>query len=243
MHSFYHFFTEMAQPSEKEKSTRWYHGTSEKAKGESILKDGVIKAPDLSLRPNTWTRPVSGRTYVTPSINYVMSYMLGGNLAGDKYFEVGHHGEQKYKKEPFGYLFVINGNELTDVLPDEDAIGEQLFTLWRLKFKPHPNSYAKPTPLETRFFNFAERNLSPKILHYVFEGEYIWWAKAGKILLHKMPGDMIRWFLDKKKSEDIPGYSNKGNLPFKEAWKFDKILTKKLTHDGSNFFELAERIK
>ena len=232
----------MAQPTESEKSKTYYHGTSKKEKGESILRDGCIRAPDLSKTHEHFTRPIPGNVYMSPSINFVMSYVLGGNIAGNDYFEPGQHGEQQYKQEPFGYLFAIDGTELVDIQMDEDSIGEILSDIGTEiemhRFKKGPN----PTDKEIWLFNWAKSILSPTMMKKIMECEYIYWAKGGKILLKRMDQDMKRWVLDNFALGEIQGISHTGNIKWKEAWKFDKIKTKQLKSDGSNFFSLAERV-
>lgn len=223
-----------------------YHGTSSKTKGESILNDGIIKAPDLNGRPNTFLRPILGRVYITPKLEFVMSYVLGANVAGSDHFEPGQFGNKEYQEEPWGYLFVIDEKELNDVQYDEDTVGELIFTLWRTKFKVSEDKqpfFKKPTVEEIHFLDWVKKHLHPKMFNKILEGEYNYWAKAGKMLLKIMPTNMKEWMMENLKSDSQEAYSNSGDLLFKEAWKFDKIKTKQLKRDGNNFFQLAERIK
>lgn len=37
--------------------------------------------------------------------------------------------------------------------------------------------------------------------------------------------------------------ANAGEINFKEAWRIDKVKIKDLKKDGSNFFEIAEKVK
>ena len=232
----------MAQPTKYEKSQTYYHGTSKKQNGESILQDGSIKAPDLSKTKEYFTRPIPGNVYISPSLNFVMSYVLGGNIAGTDYFEPKQYGEIKYKEEPFGYLFIIEGKELIDIQMDEDSLGEILSDIATKietnKFKNGP----KATDKEIWLLNWAKSILSPNMMKKLLEGEYIYWAKGGKILLKKMNQNMKRWLMDNFIMGSIQGIAHTGNIKWKEAWKFNKIKTKQLKPDGSNFFSLAERI-
>lgn len=103
---------EMAKPSSNIKNKKYYHGTNSEESGESILKDG-INPPDLSLIRGS-LRPVDGMVYITPNFRYASIY---ANL-NKEYGSLRDNG--------IGYIFEIEGNDLVDVLPDEDTLGESI---------------------------------------------------------------------------------------------------------------------
>ena len=64
------------------------------------------------------------------------------------------------------------------------------------------------------------------------------WAHAGKKLLKSMPDEDKLAFIDAGAH-----IANAGEINFKEAWRIDKVKIKDLKKDGSNFFEIAEKVK
>lgn len=66
-------------------------------------------------------------------------------------------------------------------------------------------------------------------------------AVAGKFLLHHADDELV---LDIFKRLDFgESLSHEGEIEFTEVWRFDKKRAPELSEDGSNFFELAERVK
>jgi len=205
------WYTEMAAPLEKHLAGVYYHGTSKAAQGESIFKSG-IQPPDLTFKPKTHLTPVPGKVYITPELRYAVIYCLGGDMAG-------HNIPETWDK--VGYLFEIPGSALHDIQPDEDSIGELL--------------YSKSTPW---LMDLAKRTVAPARLRGVFEGEYAYWASVGKQLLRRMTDWQKLDLIDRGAH-----IAHTGALIPTSAWKFDKSKTPLLHRDGSNFFELAEKIR
>ena len=73
------------------------------------------------------------------------------------------------KSGEHGYVFVIPGTELKDIQPDEDNIGEMI-------------ADDKVDWLSA----LAKKHLTSRQYDKVMEGEYNYWAQAGKKLLKKM---------------------------------------------------------
>jgi hypothetical protein len=199
------------------KDKNLYHGTDTIKAGESIFKCGYIIAPEIKGKKNKMT-PVEGRVYLTPDLKYAVIYTIGANMLGE---DLSHWLNGKDREDKFGYLFVIDKNDISDVQPDEDSIGEMI-------------SNKSPEWL----FNLAKKYLTNKQFKNVMSGECDDWASAGKKLVKKM--------VDWQKLELITlgsHIANNGKIKFSEAWKFDKNKCEQLKRDGSNFFKLAERIK
>lgn len=72
----------------------------------------------------------------------------------------------------------------------------------------------------------------------IMDGEYEYWAKAGKVLNKKMTDQ------EKLQLIDLGAHiAHTGNLKPKEAWAMPKTDNKLLKKDASNFFKIAKRIK
>jgi len=214
----YEKFFEMAEPRPEDKSKKYYHGTSTKVAADGILKTG-IQPPDLGNRKGQMT-PVKGKVYLTPNLKYAVIYATGANMLGSEL------PESMIIKEPIGYLFVVYGKQLRDVQPDEDYIGELIGM--------NSDHHKCPQWLH----DMAKHALTPNQFRKVLEGEYAYWAQAGKKLVKLMS--------DEQKLELVSlgaSIAHGGAIIPDEAWEFDKTLNVKLKKDGSNFFKLAKRVK
>lgn len=203
---------EMALPRDEDLHRVYYHGAEDFSLFEKIKTQG-LKAPEI-LNPKRSLAPQQGKVYITPHLHYAMIYAIGGDLAGT------NAPAHWLKDKPFGLLCVIKGSKLKDIVPDEDSIGE---LIWK----------KKPAWL----FNFASRNLGDATFKKVMDGDYVSWARAGKTLVKKLS--------DAQKLELIDNgahIAHDGGLMVSEIWKFDKHLCPQLKQDGSNFFELAEKM-
>jgi hypothetical protein len=216
--------SEMAAPRQSDLERVYYHGTAKKENAKSIIANG-INPPDLSTRSG-YLKPVEGKVYITPKISYASIYAIGGDMAGRKVPDwiLKDYGQ-------YGYIFVIDGQQLKDIQPDEDSVGEMI-------------SNGEVDWLDDLARDVLEYEDYDDEVGYnglydaVMGGEYNAWAAAGKIVLDSMT--------DEQKLEliDLGAHvAHTGNLMPKETWRFDRNRTVELAKDGSNFFDLAERIQ
>lgn len=219
--------TEMAAPRQSDLERVYYHGTPKEENANSIMANG-IKAPDLSARSG-YLKPVEGKVYITPQIGYASIYAIGGSLAGT---EVSDWMLRDYGQ--YGYVFVLDGHQLKDIQPDEDSVGEMIYN-GEVDWLDDEAREA----LEYEDYDDEGQDLDYNGLYNaVMGGEYNAWAAAGKIML-----DILS---DEQKLEliDLGAHvAHSGNLVPKEVWRFDRNKTIDLAKDGSNFFDLAERIE
>ena len=225
----------MAMPRDIDFVKTYYHGTSTENAANSILKNG-INPPDLTLKKINKLTPVKGKVYITTDLGYAIIYALGSNSLGD---DMSNYSEVKSGKERYGYLFVVNGNELKDIQPDEDSVGEMLYQL---------TAGHSDAMLGTQKYNFnninwlndfAKRILTPKqyadIIQYADYGDL---AVAGKKLIKNMNDSQKLAIIDAGAH-----IGHEGKINFKECWKIDKLDAIKLNKNGNNFFQIADRIK
>ena len=203
----------------------YYHGTPSKEAAESILRSG-IQPPDLSSRQGVLT-PVQGKVYITPDISYAQIYAIGGDLAGnDASRMVKTYGQ-------FGYMFVIDGNKLGDIQPDEDSVGEMIHDEEVSWLSDMARYYLDEEPYDDEGQDLGYYSLYDAVMG----GEYDAWATAGKFLLDEMSDSQ------KQKLIDAGAHiANTGVLIPSRAYRIDRNKTQQLKRDGSNFFALAEEI-
>lgn len=200
-------------------STIYYHGTPSEEKGKSILKSGVLK-PGVSESPKSQMAPIQGRVYLSKDPSYALMYALGGDMAG------GTFPESILKRDGnIGYLFAIKETEGT-LIPDEDSVGELIYKHKRKKIEA-------PKWL----IDLANFKLTDNQWYKIIDGEYAYWAQGGKKLLKLMTP---------QQKEELLQYtdhvSHEGELKIVGAWKIDKRKSKQFKRDGSNLFEIAEKV-
>ena len=203
----------------------YYHGTSAKEAAESILQSG-IQPPDLSSRQGALT-PVQGKVYITPDISYAQIYAIGADMAGsDASRMIENYGQ-------YGYVFVIDGDKLGDIQPDEDSVGEMIHNEEVSWLDDMARYYLDEEPYDDEGQDLGYYSLYDAVMG----GEYDAWATAGKFLLDEMSDSQ------KQKLIDAGAHiANTGVLIPSKAYRIDRNKTQQLKRDGSNFFDLAEEI-
>lgn len=204
---------ESVDPTEEVKGMTFYHGTSNPEAGKSIIKQG-IKVPEKERKG--MLAPVKGAVYATPHLHYAQIYAIGGDMAGYKM-----PPEEEAERGRHGYVFKFSGEKLSKIQPDEDSIGELL--------------HKKSVPWLN---HMASYHLADSTVKKVHDGEYMYFAKAGKVLVKRMTPE--------QKTSLIVNHgahiANFGDVEPDEAWKIDKRKRHLLKRDGSNFFDHAEKV-
>lgn len=238
-----------AAPPESMRAGRYYHGTSETGKAQAIMREG-LKGQETQGRSQL--APVVGRVYLTPHITYAIIYALGGN-----YTSMMQEG--RGRDDPFGYVFIVEGRGLGDVQPDEDSVGEFLSDNsepikqpWKrrdgtIAMYPNGEPYMRTVGYRCaidnddrvgqRIYYWLHDTVTPNQLKKIMDGEYAYYAAGGKRALQKMP-DWMKIELINRGAHIAHG----GSIHPAEAWRIEKKRMTELKKDGSNFFQIAERI-
>ena len=232
-----------AAPTAEISAGRFYHGTDNTAKAQSIMQNGLR---GLEIQGKGKLAPVKGRAYLTPSIRYAAIYAIGGDFLG--YDMKGEYrprtGEQP---DRYGYVMVVPGSVIQDVIPDEDSVGE---FVGKYTKRNHYGSYKytaadfecpKDDP-EYAMKRMVWLNLlsamTPRQFHGSQQGLIAQQAAGGKRALKSLSEEskllLLKWGAHLAVTGDIRPT---------EVWRIDKNRSKDIAKDGSNFFEIAERIK
>lgn len=240
---------EMAAATPATRASRYYHGTSNSAAGEKILAHGSLKRPtaaelDTRYSPRAHQRPAGG-VYLTPYLKYATIYALGGVVMGINVV--------RGKDGAYGYLFVVDGAELTDVEPDEDVLGSLVWSLGGRagSFAADSERYdvhsdhapllralrADPAFMDELRAAF-NRYVTPHTLARAEAGEASWQSMAGKQLLRHLSPDQ------RAKLVELGSHlsARQDEVRWTEAWRILKTDAVKLDRDGGNFFDVAERV-
>ena len=218
---------EMAAPSTDHPDTVYYHGTPIEKYAKSIMSAGEIKPPDLSNRSGP-LRPVDGMVYITPSIATVQMYALGGDMAGHNTPEL----EKKYGR--YGYVFAIASKDLINIHPDEDSIGEMIYNEEESWLNQMAKYYLEEEPYDDGGQMLGYRNLYDAVMG----GEYDALATAGRYLVDVMSDEEKLSLIDMGAN-----IAHEGPLKPMAVYRLDRRKSKLLKSDGSNFFDIAEKVK
>jgi len=229
---------------------RFYHGTPNSEAGEKILQDGELRPGTSDLSSMA---PVSGRVYLTPSLAYVIPYVCGGVCDSNTVKSLVERGGQR------GYLFVIQSDALHDLLPDEDVLGQLICAdhwlreTFERQIRDHYPDYEQMAD-DARYeamvgyeeddpdFNYEEFALEYNFQENLYDCKFPEVALAGKFLLKHMDDEELVELLEDLEGDRSSALSHDEPVRWSEAWRFDKRLAPKLKSDGSNFFQLAERV-
>jgi hypothetical protein len=228
-----------AAPDDVMRGNVFYHGVASTMAAEAIMVEG-LKGQETQGKGKL--APVAGKVYLTSDISYALHYALGGNYQHAMQEAAGDF-KSDLRTDPYGYLFVIKGSDLKDVQPDEDSIGE-----WMSGHSIH-NGYrysdllnakcAFPTGTkEYSVWNFIKSNMTEKQFVDSMQGLYAAWASGGKRALKSMP-DWMKVYLINQGTH----IAHHGSIMPSECWRILKADLSKLKKDGSNFFQIAKRIK
>jgi hypothetical protein len=220
---FYQVFLEMAMPSDDMTGIHWYHGTNQESITE-ILKTMILE-PSKIITSKTKARmaPMFGKVYITSDISTGIGYA---------FFRSGSHLNFEYpspKKEGFAYLVIIDGGDLADIDPDEDAIAEIIPAYVKNDNEQHPFPWLR---------RLAERYAPKSLSNYDRHGDFSYGTKLGKIL--------IKYLTDNQKLQLIRYHKNaahSGNIPVKEIWKLDLSRREEYKNNPLGFRNISERLK
>jgi hypothetical protein len=228
-----------APPTDEVKATRYYHGTKTEAAAVKIMQEGI--QPGSITQGRGKLDPVAGKVYVTPSIEYACIYALGGIMMGHTISDGWITKDGRY-----GYVFVVNGSDLTDIQPDEDSIGEWLAahttsSVWNAKTRSWTHPEFDPDGSEDDrkrdVWGTIRAAMTDKQFQKAIDGEVTAQASGGKRALIRLTDqdklDLIRWGAH---------IAHTGPIKPIECWRIDKTRSKEITHNASNFFEIAEKV-
>jgi hypothetical protein len=219
-----HLLNCMKNQVKKLSDNLYFHGTSNEANARMIMKEGIL--PDIS-KTQELARPVDGRIYAAVHLKDAIPYMLGGAMAG-------HEIPKEWIKESrYSYMFIIKIENLENIQPDEDQVGQAIHDAdfsWTERYSTYLMD------LEC-IIDEGEDSFYHNLFEQIKAGEYEAWIAAGHALLPRLNNE--------EKQDIIRKYGNiahLGSVHPLESWKFDKLKSPLLKEDGSNFFELAEKV-
>lgn len=114
--------SEIIQPDKSLRAATLYHGTSTKDAAESIKRNGLKSQPQILQQKYSGHEsmiPIAGGIYLTRDFGNAVRYSFMSEVKDEQYL-------QFVKSEPYGYVFEVDGSQLTGVTPDEDQYGNIL---------------------------------------------------------------------------------------------------------------------
>jgi hypothetical protein len=239
MKTFEQLIDEMAIPLPQHKGMTFYHGSNlNDSQIKEVLSKGLDpKHTEIKYKDNEKSayKPVQNHIYVTLNRAMALVYACGGNWSESGSQWSFYDSYEKLKDKDFfkgkkAVVFVIDGDTLYDIYPDEDEIGQFLYKI--LNSKEELNSYKKS------IYNLAKSNLTSIQLDNVKKyDDHKYLVSAGKTILPKMSDNDIYYIISQSSN-----LSNKGNIIPESAYvldyaDFDKVKT------ISDYFRVAKVVK
>lgn len=175
--------TAMAAPAEHHKSLLLYHGTTDEENfAQDILKCGYLQGRIVQGRAQQ--APVAGYVYTSKDVMYAAGY-AGVYLN----FGLGCTKKRRQGLEKFtGYVFVVDASAATDILVDEDVLGE-VATSWE-------NYMHLPDGLLRYLQRIAEKCATPNQLKRAKDGQMAYQSAIGKKMQKAIPDDMMQKLIE-----------------------------------------------
>lgn len=215
-----------------------FHGTMTKVAAISIMKNGLIPGIDKSSTQRGSMVPVRGKVYLTPNLYYAIIYALGGDMAG-------HDLPARWiENDPYGYVFVIKGDDLGDIEPDEDCVGKFVSDYTKINSNlktPLEFKHSQDDPQDSRKYSLwcsIRLAMTDKQFRNASQGEAHYKASGGKRALKTLSSYDKRYILSLGSN-----IAHDGPIKPSECWRFAKKDCPKLLKDCSNFFQLAKQVK
>lgn len=239
----------------------YYHGTPSAQVARTIMTDGLEpQTVATAIRRKNYTSQ-AGYVYLSPHVRYALNYAMGFFMEDSDLLKMripieGNEAKLAWMSKEhglYGFIFVIYASTIMeDLQPDEDVVGSLYNAAvdheihWALDGILSEDTYSRaqadPEAL-ARFVAYVESVVSPATrmkLHNVQDSDSAvgWAKKIGKMAVRKMDTTMKAWLLR------IGSHAGSATLLLPdECWRFDRRKIGWVESDGSNFFELAERIK
>jgi hypothetical protein len=238
--------SEMVAMTDQLRQETFYHGTPQDDRGQSILEQG-IRPGNVTAHSRGHLTPIIGRSYLTPSLKYGVIYCIGGNMLGCSETSVKYLINRNGR---YGWLFVVAGTALVnDIQPDEDSVGHAVALIHAILKGSDLMQYYQNDPLAqglqksdraqlAHFQTCAKAWMTPTQYKNTVNGVVAGQASGGKRMLRKMYDTQKHWLINCGAH-----IAYEGPIQPAQAWRFDKTRSPQLAEDGSNFFDLAERIR
>jgi len=176
-------------------------------------------------------RPSTDRVCVTPDLAYAGIYAIGGDVYGSK--------SPRMTGRTAGYILEFTGDQLGDVLPDEDMVGN-IIGVYLSK-----SGYGKQRwpevftdEIVSKWAHYVVTKFSPNTVRKLMDGEYSWYAKVGKHVMERLPqNDAIR-FINLGKH-----IANAGIMMPCKMYQISLSDIPNITRDGSNLRQYLKLIK
>lgn len=175
--------TAMAAPAEHHKSLLLYHGTTdEESFAQDILKCGYLQGRIVQGRAQQ--APVAGYVYTSKDVMYAAGYAGVYTSWGLGCTQKRREGHEQFT----GYVFVVDASAASDILVDEDVLGEIGTS--------RSNKYSMPDNLYHYLQNTAIQCATLNQLNKARNYEMAYQSAIGKKMQKAIPEQKMRELID-----------------------------------------------
>lgn len=168
-------FPKIAAPADSLSQLEFYHGNYNQDAVKPILTSGLEGREEQG---KSMLSPVKKGVYLASDFKYAMVYALGANMIGREFTPFN------ITEQPYGYIYTVTKENLKDVSPDEDGIGE---LVWRIYEGVETNLGSGDCFTLKRI---AEDVATPNQLTRLKDGQYSYFAAVGKKIIPLLPDNL-----------------------------------------------------
>lgn len=210
-------------------SKKYFHGCSVESSAKKIMTEGLVPGNIVGSRAKGFLEPMAGKVYLTPSLGYAAIYALGAGMVGID-LSSDHGRELVNRGGSIGYIFVVNGSDLSDVEPDEDFVGEAIAR--------GLNGNRGVSAADQEVARIASRFVHPSRLAKVRDGYVAFQASVGKQVMSKISPDLKIRLIEQGAS-----IAHHGPIMPREAWALPKERFSEISNNGDGFFQIAQMVE
>lgn len=136
----------------------------------------------------------------------------------------------------YAYVFIIGRENLVDIYPNEETVGRFIQKVYDLQYGHKGEIPLSHEAMDFLTYSWGVLNRDEQVA--VIRDERDSAPEIGKRLLSSLPDKYILWILG---HEGID-LANEGELSFRALFRIDRARLNEIDEEGSNFFEVAERV-
>lgn len=208
------------------KNRMFYYGVESVRDALKIWRQGYIPFP----------KPKKGKGSNIPGRAYITGSLLKAARFANTIFGSVWNRNRISSIGKYGYIFIIGRENLVDIYPHEEVVGRFIQKVYDLQYghKGEVDLSDEAMNFLTHSWDVLDRNDQIAVIRDEVESA----PEIGKKLLKSLPDSMILWILG---HEGID-LSNEGDISFRTLFRVDRSKLNMIQEDGSNFFDIAERV-
>lgn len=203
----------------------FFYGVPSARDANRYLSKGTIPAMGTARKNSD---PIAGRVYFANSLKRACEFAnceFGVVLP-----------QNVLKANPFGYVFITDTSALSDIFPNESEIGRAVQRVYDLQYGDKKQERSeKAFAFLSAVWRILDRDEQVSLIHNKRDAL----ASVGKKVMFQLPESYLLWIL----MQGNINITNVGEVEFKSCYMIDRKRLKEYKRDGSNFYEISEKVR